>query len=543
MSCVSVTVDALQPTSDSPLCAGWTLNLSVPSVTGASYSWSGPDGYVSTNQNPSLSNISVSATGTYCLALTANGCTSTGCVSVTVNPLATVNVSGSTTICPGVSNNIEAALTGTSPWILWWSDGVITTNSSDVVIRTVSPSSTTTYTVTNLSDGLCSGGTITGSATVTVNTNGPTSSVVVSNNVLVVYNSNTNFPDSLSCKNYYVNHRPGFSNANVLACSCTTTGTDGFESITTANLTNQIINPIINFMQSNTVKSIHYVVLMFGMPSRVSDGTNTCAPSGSCGLASVQHHISRCLSDVGYTSGPHYEGSSCPYVPTNYLGTTCLVTALNLATLSDCTAYVDKVSSMYTGNVIISAKAAGYSDNNYYLDEFNNYGFEGAELIDLAPFQSAILSVNPSADVTYSTNSVISTGNNVKGYASWGVHDGVFSSTYPTNGSVVWSGSSKWWIIETIESFNGQRDASLGLGGQQPQGDVEEWFASNAWGGTNYTNTPIGAVSHVEEPGLEGVNGATYMSLWEEGFLFSECAWASKNTPCFQAIGDPLLKQ
>jgi hypothetical protein len=464
---------------------------------------------------------------------------------VTVNPLATAAiVSGSTTTCPGVSNNIEARLTGTAPWVLSWSDGVITTNSSDVVIRPVSPSSTTTYSVTNLSDAVCSGGTITGSATVTVNTNGPTSSVIVSNEVLVIYNSNTNFPDSLTCKNYYIGHRPGFSNANVLACSCTTTGTDGFESITTANLTNQIINPIINFMLTNTTKSIHYVVLMYGMPSRVSDGTNTCAPSGSCGLASVQHHISRCLSDAGYTSGPYYDTGSvtCPYVATNYLGTTCLVTALNLATLADCTAYVDKVTSMYRSNVIISAKAAGYGDDNYFLDEFNNYGFGGAELIVLAPFQSAILAVNPSANVTYSTNAVISAGSNVKGYASWGIHNGVWTHDpyYATDGSVVWSGNSNsWWTVETIESFNGQRDSTTING----QGDVEEWFATNAWGGVSYSNTPVGAVSHVEEPGLEGVSGPTYMSLWEEGFLFSECAWASKNTPCFQAIGDPLIKQ
>jgi uncharacterized repeat protein (TIGR03803 family) len=543
MSCVSVTVDALQPTSDSPLCAGQTLNLSVSSVAGASYSWSGPDGYVSTNRNPSISNISLTATGTYCVAVVANGCTSTGCVLVTVKPLATANVSGSTTTCPGVLNTIEATLTGTSPWILWWSDGVVTTNSGDVVIRTVSPSSTTTYTVTNLSDGLCSGGTITGNATVTVNTNGPTSSVVVSNNVLVVYNSNTNFPDSLSCMNYYINHRPGFSNANVLACSCTTTGTDGFESITTANLTNQIINPIVNFMQSNTVKSIHYVVLMYGMPSRVSDGTITCAPSGSCGLASVQHHISRCLSDASYTSGPYYDTGSvtCPYVATNYLGTTCLVTALNLATLADCTAYVDKVTSMYTSNVIISAKEAGYTNVNYYLDDTRSFAYQGSP--EALGFRSAILAENPGASVVFSSNAVITAGSALKGYAGWGVHNGVWTSNpdYATDGSVAWSGNATWWMIETFESYNGTRDCGSSEG--QNQGCVEQWFSTNAWGGVNYANTPVGAVSHVEEPGLEGVSGPTYMSLWEEGFPFSECAWASKNTPCFQAVGDPLVKQ
>jgi hypothetical protein len=506
------------------VCLGETVNLLASTIPGATYSWSGPNGFSSTNRNPSISNATTNMAGNYCVSATVSNCASTNCVTLTVHTV-TATVSGSTTICPGVSNNIQAVLTGTAPWIVTWSDGVITTNSSSPASRTVSPSSTTTYIVTNLSDAVCSSGTATGSATVTVNTNVPTSVVVVSNEVLVVYNANV--ADSASCKNYYINHRPGFSNANVLACSCTTTGTDGFETITKANLTNQIINPIISFIQSNTTKSIHYVVLMYGMPSRVDD--TSCNDPGPQ-PPSVQHHISRCMSDAGYTSGPYYEGSTCPFVATNYLGTTCLVTALNLATLADCTAYVDKVTSMYTGNVIISAKAAGYTNSNYYLDETNTLGF-----VSLAPFRDAILAQNPSANVTYTSNAIIRAGSNVKGYASWGVHNGVFANTYATDGSVVWSGSSTWWIIETIESFNGQRCCG--------QGCVERWFTTNAWGGVMYSNTPVGAVSHVQEPGLGGVSGPTYMSLWEEGFLFSECAWASKITPSFQAIGDPLIKQ
>jgi hypothetical protein len=81
-------------------------------------------------------------------------------------------------------------------------------------------------------------------------------------------------------------------------------------------------------------------------------------------------------------------------------------------------------------------------------------------------------------------------------------------------------------------------------GATSPQGCVEEWFAPNAWGGTNYSNTPVGAVSHVEGPGF-AINGPTYMSLWETGFLLSECAWASKIgfSDAIQVIGDPLIRQ
>lgn len=530
-NCVSVTITTPQPTSNGPLCAGQTLNLSATNITGATYNWTGPGGFSTNSQNPSISGVTTNATGNYCLAVTVNGCTSaTNCTSVTVNPLPTATLSGTNIICNGSSLTIQASLTGLSPWIVTWSDGIITTNGTSSAIRTVSPYHTTNYTVTALSDARCSGGSASGSATVTVTTN-TTSSVVVSNEVLIVYN--TNVADSVSCKNYYIAHRPGFSNANVLACSCTTTGTDGFESITTANLTNQIINPIISFIQSNTTKSIHYLVLMYGMPSRIRDA------SFNCTTPSVQFFISRSLStNVCAPSGAVYDGSTCPFVATNYPGTTCLVTALNMATLADCTAYIDKVTSMYRGNVIISAEAAGYTNTNYYLDDV-----EVGYFPYLNQFQAAISNENPNASIIYSSNAVIRTGSNVRGYASWGVHDGIFSSMYPTNNSVVWSGNSKWWLIETIESFNGQRDASLGPGGQQPQGDVEEWFAANAWGGTNYSNTPVGAVSHVEEPGF-AINGPTYMSLWEAGYLFSECAWGSKiGSNPFQVIGDPLIRK
>ena len=405
-------------------------------------------------------------------------------------------------------------LTGAANWILTWSDGVITTNSSSPATRSVNPTLTTTYTVTAISDSRGgSAGTSSGSATVTVNTVRTT--VTVSDEVLIVYNSN--LADSISCKDYYINNRPGFSSANVLGCACSTFGVDGFESITWGNLTNQIINPITNFIKSNPEKSIHYVVLMYGMPSRVGDGAS-----------SVQHSISHCMS-AEYAQT--YEGSSCPFVAANYPGTTCLVTALNMATLADCEAYIDKVKGMYSGDVIISAKASGYTASNYYLDGTTTYGYTSW----FASYVGAILTVNPSASVTYSPSTTISTGSNVKGYAGWGVHNGVFPATYATDGHIVWSGSSTWWIMQTIESYNGQRDCS--------QGCVNRWFASNAWGGTNYSNTPVGAVSHVEEPGVEGTYSPTYMSLWEAGYLFSECAWASKSTPHFQAIGDPLVRQ
>ncbi|MEI7939736.1 MAG: C10 family peptidase, partial [Verrucomicrobiota bacterium] len=140
------------------------------------------------NQNgvvasPATRSVSPSATTTYAVtSLTDANCTAqagdrTGSAVVTVNVRPTSAVSGSATICNGGSPAIAAALTGTGPWNVSWSDGI---NQNGVVAspatRSVSPAATTTYTVISLTDANCTAqaGDRTGSAVVTVNSR-PTS--------------------------------------------------------------------------------------------------------------------------------------------------------------------------------------------------------------------------------------------------------------------------------------------------------------------------------------------------------------------------------
>jgi hypothetical protein len=61
-------------------------------------------------------------------------------------------------------------------------------------------------------------------------------------------------------------------------------------------------------------------------------------------------------------------------------------------------------------------------------------------------------------------------------------------------------------------------------------------------GGTSYSKTPVGAVTHVEEPSLSGIENPTvYFGLWVEEKYFAICAWNSLNTPCYQIVGDPFV--
>jgi gliding motility-associated-like protein/uncharacterized repeat protein (TIGR01451 family) len=62
--------------SNSPVCAGGTINLTAQAVSGASYSWNATNGYSSSMQNPVIFPATTSDAGTYTLIVSANGCNS-----------------------------------------------------------------------------------------------------------------------------------------------------------------------------------------------------------------------------------------------------------------------------------------------------------------------------------------------------------------------------------------------------------------------------------------------------------------------------------
>jgi PKD repeat protein/photosystem II stability/assembly factor-like uncharacterized protein len=147
--------------SSTSICPGGTVTFTDQSTgTPTSWSWTFPGGTPSssTSQNPT---VTYAAAGTYNVTLVAtngNGSdTQTNTAYITVNPLPTVAATGSSTICAGNS----AALTATGAATYTWMPGNLTGSSV-----TVSPTATTTYTVTGTSAAGCSN---TATVTVTVN--------------------------------------------------------------------------------------------------------------------------------------------------------------------------------------------------------------------------------------------------------------------------------------------------------------------------------------------------------------------------------------
>ncbi|PWU18169.1 MAG: hypothetical protein C5B50_09690 [Verrucomicrobia bacterium] len=81
---------------NSPMYAGMTLHLIASTVPSATYNWTGPNGFSSTNQNPSIVAAQQSASGTYSVTATVTNCVSLpGSTTVTVNPPVTVSIQSS----------------------------------------------------------------------------------------------------------------------------------------------------------------------------------------------------------------------------------------------------------------------------------------------------------------------------------------------------------------------------------------------------------------------------------------------------------------
>ncbi len=391
-------------------------------------------------------------------------------------------------------------------------------------------------------------------------------------NLLIVYNEKSE--NSVELKNYYLANRPGISNANVLAISypgsnCLANCTPDAEIASFYAFDLSVRDPLVNWIRSHPEKDIRHVVLLSGIPSRLAVYSTPQNPNG-IGLG-AQYYLADAYFSLGTckNSAYHYSytdlttgrgtGVCTPasngftggyFSPRAFPGSTALYTHLDMGSVEATKAYIDKLKRMYEAtpsasrSPVISASAAGRGGSTYYFNDsyaFSNYtsyvaGYQGEKA------KSEVLRVNPGASVMYrnNTEAPILEASDVRGFITWGANAG-FKNTYATDPTNLWylrfSGNSGWYPIQTIESYNGQRNG----GGWQ--GNFINWFSKNAFGSTNYENTPVGAVTYVEEPGYGGINSPAYFSCWEEGQLFIDCAWASFVTPFRMAVGDPWVRR
>ncbi len=105
-------------TANSSYCSGDTLKLKTAAVSGATYRWSGPNGFTSALQNPVIANSTTAASGSYSLSITVNTCPSASVVkNITVNARPTLALSSTSRTCAPNSGSITVNATGGTPFV------------------------------------------------------------------------------------------------------------------------------------------------------------------------------------------------------------------------------------------------------------------------------------------------------------------------------------------------------------------------------------------------------------------------------------------
>ncbi|GAA4507486.1 hypothetical protein GCM10023172_38180 [Hymenobacter ginsengisoli] len=155
----------------STACAGSAVTLTASGPAGASYDWSGPAGFVSTQQNPVLPAVTAAQAGTYTVrvAVTTGLCPAAASTTLTVSPAPPTPVltASASTFCPSAGPSLLLTATnlaagGTFTWSVVSGDGLPTTAAGASILVTPTQSSTYRLTVA------VPGGGCTSSATVSV---------------------------------------------------------------------------------------------------------------------------------------------------------------------------------------------------------------------------------------------------------------------------------------------------------------------------------------------------------------------------------------
>jgi hypothetical protein len=365
----------------------------------------------------------------------------------------------------------------------------------------------------------------------------------VAQDLLLVYNPST--ADGSNVFAYYLANRTMVTNANTLAL----TNCPPNFSITRTNFTNYVKGPLASWLNANPTKRPQYMVLFVDVPVRINIDT----------------------TNFSYAGGANADNSVSYEIYSTSVGIPPFITHINMRdpegsirTAAPCTNYINKLHDFATnspGKLLISAAAGRYAGTNYVLDDVHHGGSyltNGSgdtdagqtftylttavtNLLESGASTAAILYTNGWDETTNGTLFVgphFTNTANVGAYVCWGAHSALYNQYalgYTTDGSVLvnWHGWSGWWLIDTIESFNGQPGGG--------QGDYWMWFSTNAFGSTNYENTPVGAITHTDEPHDLLNLPYPYLGLWATGKNFAICAWNTRRTPYFQAVGDPFV--
>ena len=287
--------------SNSPACVGQVLTLSATTIDGATYSWSGPNGFSSTQQNPTVSTNATSIlAGNYIVKATVNSIVrqaDTAIVTINSYPIAPTATS-SIGYCKGaIANQLSA--TGTS--LKWYTVSTGGTGSSTAPTPSTANVGVVNYYVSQ-STGTCESP----RAQIAVTTNAiPVAPVVTDTINYCQYSSSSQLTATGSSLKWYTTSSGG-----------TGSSTAPTPSTSSAGYVNYYVSQSVNTCESPRAKITTYV-----------NNATTPVPSAT-NISYCQNNTATALSATGsnllwYTVSTNGIGSSTAPIPsTSNVGTT-----------------------------------------------------------------------------------------------------------------------------------------------------------------------------------------------------------------------------
>ena len=154
----TATAPTVSPSSNSPICEGETISLMAnPNDMGLSplsFSWEGPNSFMSSDENPTIANASLSTGGTYQVTVTgSNNCSSRMETTVVVNETPSFTLTPFDLECNGTAEGrIELNISNPNDFTYNWSNGANTQNLSNLPAGNYSVTVTHQITMCSSSD-------------------------------------------------------------------------------------------------------------------------------------------------------------------------------------------------------------------------------------------------------------------------------------------------------------------------------------------------------------------------------------------------------
>jgi hypothetical protein len=133
--------------TNAPICSGNTLTFGLNASPGSTYSWTGPNSFSSTTEDQSISSASTSASGTYSVAVTLNGCVVNTTIVNVVNQTPTANTTTPVVICENQSLSLAVNNTPSATY-LWSGPFFAAAGQNPLVSNTATVGMSGTYSVT-----------------------------------------------------------------------------------------------------------------------------------------------------------------------------------------------------------------------------------------------------------------------------------------------------------------------------------------------------------------------------------------------------------